>query len=333
MKIKDISKLAGVSVASVSRVINGDPHVLPATREKVLKAISESGYVPNLTGRMLRTQRSNKLLIVLPNISNTFYSKIITGMEDAANALGYELLVAITNRNVQTEKKYVGMLDTKQVDGMVSCLSVLPAKTLAALSSKYPIIQCCEPMQGVSTSVVRIANRRAAQEAVSYLIQKGRRRIAFFLGRVYHHCEPERLEGYHAALRAGGLEADAQYVVECDYEYDDATAKMDAMFALPRLPDAVFCCSDVMAIGVVRSLIAHGKVPGQDVDVIGFDNHTISGAYIPSISTVAQPRYEIGKTAVELLVEKIENPQAMNKLVILPHHLVLRDSTGFTPEC
>ncbi len=332
MKIKDISKLAGVSVASVSRVINGDPHVLPATREKVLKAISESGYVPNLTGRMLRTQRSNKLLIVVPNISNPFFSKIIKGMEDAASQFGYELLVAITNCNVQTEKKYVTMLETKQVDGMITFLSVLPAQTFGALSARYPVVQCCEPMKNITTSMVYVANRAAAHEAITYLIRKNRRRIAILLGHVYHHSESERLCGYQDALRENGLEIEKQYMVDCEYEYEDATLKMDQLLALPQPPDAVFCCSDVMAIGAVRSILAHGKIPGADIDVIGFDNNSISSVYIPSISTVAQPRYEIGKAAVELLVEKINNPQAIHKLMILPHQLILRDSTGSAPQ-
>ena len=332
MKIKDISKLAGVSVASVSRVINGDTHVLPATREKVLKAIAESGYVPNLTGRMLRTQRSNKLLILVPNISNTFFSKIIKGMEDAANQFGYELLVAITNRNAQTEKKYVAMLETKQADGAITFLSMMPTPTFEALCAKYPVVQCCEPMKNTATSMVYVANRDAAREATTYLIQKGRRRIALFMGHVYYHSENERLNGYQDALRENGLAFDPQYVVDCEYEYDDAAAQMDQLFDAQRVPDAVFCCSDVMAIGAVRSILAHGKAPGVDIDVIGFDNNTISSVFIPSISTVAQPRYEIGKAAVELLVEKINNPHAINKLVILPHHLIVRDSTGVTAK-
>lgn len=328
MKIKDISKLAGVSVASVSRVINGDTHVLPATKEKVLKAIAESGYVPNLTGRMLRTQRSNKLLILVPNISNTFFSKIIKGMEDAASQFGYEMLVAITNRNAQTEKKYVAMLETKQADGAITFLSMMPRETFNTLSARFPIVQCCEPMENTSTSMVYVANRNAAREATTYLIQKNRRHIALFMGHVYYHSESERLKGYQEALRENGIPFDAQYVVDCEYEYDDAALKMDRLFEEQRVPDAVFCCSDVMAIGVVRSILAHGKTPGVDIDVIGFDNNTISGVFIPSISTVAQPRYEIGKAAVELLVEKINNPHAINKLIILPHQLILRDSTG-----
>ncbi|HPJ02690.1 MAG TPA: LacI family DNA-binding transcriptional regulator [Candidatus Limiplasma sp.] len=334
MRIKDIAKLSGVSVASVSRVINGNMHVLPQTRAKVMKAISESGYVPNLTGRLLRTQRSDKLLILVPNISNAFFSKIIIGMEDAAFELGYELLVAITNCKAPIEEKYINMLKTRLVDGIISFLSVLPLETLKHLSENYPIVQCCEPIRELSTSVVCIANRQAANEAVTYLIQKGRKRIALLHGHVYRHSEGERRSGYLDALRENRLEADSCLIADCEYTHVDAANHMDRLLALPpgKRPDAVFCCADIMAVGVMRSILKHQLQPGKDIDVIGFDNNAISDIFIPSITTVEQPRYEIGKTAVELLVEKINHPGSISKSITLPHRLIIRDSTGDAME-
>lgn len=329
MNIKDIARLSGTSVATVSRVLNGDSQVTEKTRQKVLKVIEETGYKPNYVGRSLRKLSSKKLLIMLPTISNPFYSEIVEGFEDKAMAEEYGVLLAVTHRKAKKEREYYELLFTKQVDGVASFIPVIGYDEINEIAKEYPFVACCwNGGSEVNANYVCIDNTKAVYETVKYLAELGHTKIAILNGnfpeRLY---ERERESGYIKALKNLNFPIRKEYMVTCDYDHQAAYEKTAELMALPDPPTAILTLSDDRAAGVIKYLNENGFTPGVDVDVVGFDNNPISQATTPDITTVAQPRYEIGKLAAELLLEQIEDHKKPFKGIILSHELIIRGST------
>lgn len=329
MNIKDMANLCGVSVATISRVLNKDPRVAESTRAKVQKIIEEHNFVPNITGRNLRTSRSNKILVMLPTFSNQFYSSIVEGIEDQADKCGYQVLVMMTMLEESLERKYLDMLRTKQVDGCINFFSTFSQDEITELASLFPYVQGCEPTVNAQVSSVVIDNRLAMYTACREFIRKGHKRIAFLSGDYYKYSEQSRERGYREALEEEGIAYDPQLLIKTTrYKFKDGARECEVLLKLDNPPTAILTASDSLAIGAVNYLVNTGIRVGEDIHVIGFDNSSITSYYIPSISTIAQPRYDLGCTAFDLLLEKIENIKAPNKKIILPFEIIHRNSTG-----
>lgn len=330
--IKEVAAKAGVSVATISRVINNDPAVQASTRERVLAVIRELNYEPNLLGRHLRKAQTKKILVLIPSISNQFYSKIITKMESVAQDAGYTVLVCMSHSNREIEQSYLDMLKTKVVDGLIFLTSNLTAQEMTAISEHYPIVQCCEFIAGSVTDIVSIDNEKAAYDAVSFLLEQGHRRVAFF-GSSEKYCSGlMREEGYRNALKDHGIPVDESLLFYDSYGYPGGKRLADAMLRVEDRPTAVFCISDSIAIGCINELIHLGiKIP-DEVSVIGFDDTSIAKVFCPAISTVAQPQVEIGKLSMEFLIERIKGTDRPPAFISLPHQLILRETTTPAPD-
>lgn len=331
-KIKDIARLANTSVATVSRVINGDQNVSEALKKRVYDVIEETGYVPNFVGRNLRTSKSYKLLVILPDIANQFYSEILKGIEEQAGHCGYDVLTSITHLNTEIESRYLDMVKTRQVDGIISFYTAMDSDKIRDLAGTYPYVQACEPDMEAGSSYVMIDNEKAAYDAVTYLIEKNYQNIGMISGTFYRNSEKAREAGYRKALQAAGLAVYPDNIRHASYDYMTGYEECTKLLEQKEPVSAVFAVSDVVAAGAVRSVIDHGLVPGRDVGIIGFDNTSLSEIYNPSITTVAQPRHDIGTIAVDLLMERINDIHAISKGIVLPHHIVYRQSTGDCAE-
>lgn len=327
MNIKDIAALAQVSVATVSRVLNSDPSVKAATQKKVQAVIKQTGYRPNVAGRNLRTSKSKKILAILPTIMNSIYSDMIAGLTDSASKLGYDVMVAITNRDAQNEKKYLDMLYTKEIDGAVTFVSALDDAYLEEVAAQHPLVLCSGKANCEHLSYTSIDNERAAFDATHYLIQLGHTKIAAISGRFNRVYELERKAGYLRALTQAGITADFSYFVEGDYNYESGYALTQQLMALPNSPTAIFAFADSIAGGCIKYLNDAGIKAGKQVDVMGFDNITLGEIVSPSLTTVAQPFSEMGALAFGLLQEKMEDMSSIRKAIILDHKLVIRNST------
>ena len=326
MTISDIAKLAGVSVATVSRVLNHKGKVSANVEKKVLQIVKENNYVPNIKGRSLRTSHTMMLLVMIPNISNSFYSKIVSGLEYSASKYGYNIIVAPTRNNPATESKYFQMLTSQQVDGIISFSTCLSSEDINLLASKYPFVIACECPPDINLSTVSIDNYRAAYEAVSALIEKGHKKIGMLTGTQYHASALLREKGYQKALQNYHIPYDEALMVSCQYNYESGILGTERLLALPEPPTAIFCVCDDMAAGAIRCLHKKGLTAGKDIDIIGFDNTTLAEVYTPSISSVSQPCFDIGTTAVDLLMEKVRDITKKKKKVILPHDLIVRET-------
>ena len=331
MNIKNIAALAETSVATVSRVINGEENVSPETRKKVLEVIEATGYKPNMVGRALRSQKSRKVLVLLPSIANPFYSRGLEGVENRASSKGYETIICITHRDPAIEARYFELLKTKQVDGAIGFTIASSESDLLEISENYPYIQCFYRLRSPRFSCVCIDDVAAARDAVSYFIQTAHTRIAFINGPFSRAYEKQRAEGYRQALEENGIPFREEYLVYSDYDVLCAYEACEKLMTLPEPPTAIFTASDQMAAGVCKYLLSHGLQPGKDVDVIGFDGTFLSDMCTPALSSVKQPAYEMGKTAFDLLYERMSGLDTVAKCVTMMHTLLLKETTRPLP--
>jgi LacI family repressor for deo operon, udp, cdd, tsx, nupC, and nupG len=329
MNIKKIAEICGYSVATVSRVINDDSRVAASTRKKVLSVIDKYNFVPNITGRSLRTQKSNRILVLLPTMANQFYTTIIQGIEDTADEHGYATLVAVSNLEESKELKYLHMLRMNHVDGCISFFNTLDADYITQLSKKYPFVQCCELTIGADVSHVVIDNEKAIYDVTSEFIENNHKTIAFISGNYYKYSEISRESGFIKAHLDHNLKLDKSLIVKSFYRYTDGAEAVKKIFSRDKTPTAIVCASDSLALGAISELKRMEINVGEEVMVIGFDDTSITEFYKPSISSVSQPRYELGKEAFDLIFQKLNNIDATNKKVILPHRIIHRESTGY----
>lgn len=332
MNIKDIALLAETSVATVSRVINNEDNVSPETKRRVLEVIEATGYQPNMVGRALRSQKSRKVLVLLPSIANPFYSRVLEGVENRARAKGYDTIACIAHRDAAVEAQYLDLLKTKQVDGAISFTTAMPEEKLQIISRDYPYVQCGARTHSSKIPCVCIDNVAATREAVSYFVQTGHSRIAFINGAFSRTYEAEREQGYREGLSDHQLPFREDYICCCDYDVMGGYYACEKLMTLAEPPTAIFTSSDQTAAGVCKYLLNHGKQPGKDVDVIGFDGTFLSDMCTPAISSVKQPGYEMGKTAFDLLYERISDPQAVVKRITMLHTLIHKETTHPLPK-
>jgi len=325
--ISDVAAAAGVSVATVSRVINGNENVSPETLMKVTKAIQDLNYRPNLLGRDLRRTKSERVLVLLPNISNPFYSEIVKGIEDVANRNGYSIMLCNTDSDIKREKTYIKMLKTRLADGAILMASEMSCDELTELSKEVSIVQCCEYKEGIPLPHVSIDNEKAAYKATNHLISLGHRKIAFIGADNQFLSSNLREIGYKRALTDAGIEINPEYICYGNYSYKSGLRNMKRLLNLPERPTAVFCISDIMAIGAIRCAMEENlKVP-DDLAVCGFDNIHFSWMFTPSITTISQPMYDLGCTAMNALINIIEGKSSETMHYFLEYELIIRGST------
>ncbi len=328
ISIFDVAIKAGVSVATVSRVLNGHTNVREPTREKVLAAVAASGYRVNELARNLRTAESRLLLAMVPDFGNPFYSAIVRGIDSVARQNGYFMLLCDTGADPGRERSYFDLLRGRRADGAI-CLD--PATVQAALAedvSTLPWVACCEFDPAAGVPYVGIDNHLAAGDAVRHLLGQGHTRIALINSGHGYLYSRQRAEGYRDALSAAGIDADPAWQIDVDTL--DYVAGEEAAKRLTRLgrhrPTAVFAVSDTLAIGVIKGMRGEGLRVPDDVAVMGFDDIAVAAQIDPALTTVAQPMRELGETAARLLLKRLHDPQADVPGVLLPHKLMLRRS-------
>lgn len=324
--IQEVAKKSGVSVATVSRVLNNSESVALATREKVQAIIDQLNYNPNLLGRNLRRSETRMILVLLQNIGNPFYSKVVKGMEDLAHENSYNVLICNTNTDIQLEKVYLDFLRNKLVDGVIFTSPAMSNKELTRLAKEYPVVVCNEYKEGIEAPVVTIDNEAAGYDAVSHLIKLGHKKIGLIsVGNV--GSSYDRIQGYKRAMREAGLQIDEDYIVYHTFSYKGGMRGIKQLLQLKEPPTAVFCISDLIAVGAIKELKSRGiKVP-DNIAVVGFDNNSIAPMYEPSITTIAQPRYDIGKKTMDIMLKRIKGITPSNLIIKMEHELIIRDSS------
>lgn len=326
--IIDVAARAGVSTATVSRVLSQPDRVAESTRHRVLEAVRALGYRPNVAARTLRTLRAAKILLTVPDISNPFFASVIRGAEEAARDAGYAVVVGDTRHDPEVEDQYAEMLSRREVDGLIFLGHRLPASLaplLAQQGAAAPIVNGCEYSPDIGVPSVHIDNAAASAAMVDHLVALEHRAIGLVTGPAISPISRDRLAGAMAAAQRAGL-AEQVAVRTGDYSarsgFEQAAALLDAGVT------ALFCFSDEMALGAIAAVAARGLSCPGDISVAGFDDLPLARYFQPPLTTIAQPKAMIGRRTVELLVAILRNVDGPSRHVTLDHELVVRGSTA-----
>jgi len=330
--IKEIARLADVSTATVSMILNKKDHnISPVTRERVLAIAEAHNYIPNNAARSLVTRKTNTIGLIMPDITNPFFPEIARGAEDKAREARYSIIFCNTDDSLKQEEKYIEILTEKMVDGIIFTHAADYEETCSGLNkSKTPVILIDRDYknENVKGRVV-VDNENGSYTGVSYLIQKGYRKILYIAGAFVTQTAKDRLEGYKKALGEHQIEYDERLVKSGSYRSEWGYQAIEQFLNEKIVFDAVFCGNDLIAIGVIKKLKEAGvKIP-EEVGVMGFDDIYVSSMIEPELTTIKQPNYEMGYRAVELLLDVLENKEDTNsdRKLVLKTELIVRKST------
>ncbi|WP_414472212.1 LacI family DNA-binding transcriptional regulator [Microvirga sp. M2] len=331
VRIQDVARLAEVSTATVSRALASPERVSPEARARVLEAIAKTGYVPNPAARSLRSQKTYMVLVVLPDLANTFFSRILRGIEERLFEAGYGMIISDLDGSPEKEAHFAAFTAAGRVDGAILLNGHLFGQNREGKGAParigIPLVALCEAIPFADIPQIEIDNRGAARRMTGHLASLGHRSIAYVSGPQNNVLERERFLGYQDGLEAAGLPFDPALVLPGDYTIESGRAAGQVLVAHSTRPTAVFCTSDEMAIGLMRTLLSAGlKVPG-DISVAGFDDIEFAAVAEPALTTIRQPRRELGQTAAAVLIDLLQGRPSPLR-IRLETELVLRDSVA-----
>ncbi len=324
--IIDVAKLAGVSVGTVSNIVNNKGNVSPQKVETVLQAISELKFKPSELAKNLKRGKTNNIALLIPQISKPFYSILIEGVESAASDNNYDLIFCRTCREPEIEEKYLNLLGEKRVDGVILVSIEIDDKTLDIVKeNNYPVVVFEKHESNRGIPYVSIDNKKGAVKAVQYLLELGHRDIAFINGSTSTIPGIQRLQGYIEALSKYSLPFNKDLYFEEEFEVQVGYTGINGIFEKNKVT-AVFAGSDTIAMGVISGLHNMGLRVPEDVSVVGFDDIYLASMLNPPLTTIKQPVFEMGYKAVEILAGIINGKHDFKKDNVFETELVIRES-------
>lgn len=328
--LKEVAGHLGMSPATISRAL-ARPELLRAeTRARVLEAVDQMGYQPNLIARNLRLQETRLLFVVVPTLS-PFFLEVFRGVERGARESGYAVLMGHTERDAEREQLFLDQVASQRADGVILVTSSDSEALLARNKRMPPVIAALEGVDGLHVPTVRVDHRKAAMDATNHLLALGHRRVAHIAGPDRQTIAAHRREGFQAAMIQAGLDPAAYPCPSGDYSVALGETAMETLLTCNPPPTAVFAGNDEIAIGAIRTLKRVGLQVGRDVSVIGFDDQRIATLYEPPLTTIKVPTEELGYRSALLLVDLLRGNAEETDLV-LPTSLVIRATTGHAPS-
>lgn len=328
--LQEVARRAKVSIATVSRVLNKSDKVVPETRVVVEKALRALNYRPSRVARRLRMNagRAHLVGLIIPDIQNPFFAELARGMEDAAYANEYALLLCNSDDQLDKERFYLGVMQSEWVDGLVlPPFSETDDAVVELIRSGMPIVCVDRRLSAVKTDVVEVDNYQGAFEAVTHLLDRGHERIGLIEGRAQVSTSRERRRGYEEALEARGLPIRKELIRAGDFKQESGRVLAGELLSLRRPPTALFVCNNLMTVGALAAVHQRSLRVPQDIAVVGFDDLPWAEALDPPLTVVRQPAYEVGRQAMELLLKRILEPQRAPVTLRLRPELVIRRST------
>ncbi|MBU3143575.1 LacI family DNA-binding transcriptional regulator [Clostridium sp. CF012] len=324
--MKDIAEMAGVSKATVSMVMNKkDASISDATRNKILKIAKEMSYIPNSIARSLSTKKSGTIGIILPDITNPFFSEMARAIEDEAERLEYNLIICNTDNDKDKEEKYIELLISKLIDGVIFMSGGKSNESITLLkNNNVPFVLVDRYTEGYKNHYgVFCLNNQGVTDGIKYLYEKGKRKIVFVKGREHLEVSKQRLEGYIDAMKNYGI-YDEKYIFDGDFNVEGGIKATEKIINRFNNLDAIFYSNDMMALGGMKILLRNGyKIP-RDISIIGFDNIHISQIIEPELTTIAQPIYIMGKKACSILIDVINGELPPKKQIYFETELIIR---------
>jgi len=329
--IKDVAKRANVSIATVSRVLNQSKPVSPQVREKVMKAVEELGFTVNPVARSLVMKKSRLIGVLISDISNMFFSVLVSGVERECFKERYSTLLCSTNGDVEKELYYLNLLKDQYVDGIIMFTQSLKEEHLRFFENNpIPVVfRSSLGPENSRYSYININDYQAFYDAAQYLIDLGHKKIGMLsgdlstTGSAYH----QRYTGFRKALEDHGLEFQGKWLLEGDYDIASGYRRGKKLFSMKEIPTAVCCASDLSAIGAIKAAEEMGLRVPDDLSVMGFDDIPVAEAYRPGLTTVRQPIMEMGIQSVQMLIQQIQDKgHNSQEIRIVPHEIIVRES-------
>lgn len=330
--IRAVAKKAGVSVATVSRVLNHPETVSESTKKNVLSVMEQLNYTPNSLARGLALNKTNTIALLIPNILNPKHMEIAKGVEDVAHKKGYNTLLCNTEGKKDKESEYISILVNKKVDGIIFSNCLLSDVDINGLiNQKVPLVIIGKKSKKTIVNAIYTDYFSGAYEAIKHLIEVGYKDIALISGPKWQDENIDKLKGYKKALEESNIEVNKKYIIEGDNDIDGGYLAAKKLMSMSQPPQAIFATNDLMAIAALDAARDLDKKVPEDVAVIGFDNISMSSLVAPKLTTVAQPMYKMGLLAARLLFDNIESndndyvPQS----IFLDTKLKIRESCGY----
>lgn len=327
-KMRDVAEKAGVSVSTVSHVINETRFVSTETSVRVISAMDDLNYQPNKLASSLRRKdkRTQTLGLLVPDSMNPFFTEALRGVEDACFEANYNVFLCNSDNRPEKELEYLDVLIGKQIDGII-LISTGTQDSLDLLKHNKitPVLVDRELGQNTCDSVM-VENELGGQIATQYLIELGHKRIACITGPSFLTPSAKRVHGYRKTMGAAGLPINEAWVVQGDFRPQSGYSVMNTLLALPDPPTAVFACNDLMAIGAMHAVHEQSLQVPDDISIIGFDDIMFASYTMPPLTTVSQPSYEMGLIAAEILINRLSDSRSQSRQEILSPTLVIRES-------
>jgi LacI family transcriptional regulator len=328
--IKDVAAHASVSVATVSAVMNGNKYVSPELEQRVRASIESLGYMRNNMAQGLKTQISHTIGLIIPDITNPFFTNISRGVEDVVNARHFSLILGNTDEDAQKELNYFHLLKGKRADGLIIAPTaqgheIAPSWPL----QQFPVVSIDRSLFNLGIDTVLVDNQKGARDVVEHLIHLGHRRIGIVTGLPGVVPTDERLAGYKEALEANNIAIDpALIVVSRALISNGEQGTLQLLTKIEDRPTALFLMDGTMVIGALQAIAKLGLHCPEDIALVGFDDSPWASVVSPHLTVVAQPTYEIGQTAAQFLFDRLENPKREPREIRLQTKLIIRESCG-----
>lgn len=326
--IYDVAREANVSMATVSRVVNGNPNVKPTTRKKVQATIDRLGYRPNAVARGLASKKTTTVGAIIPDISSTFYSELTRGIEDIATMYKYNIILSNSDQNKNKEFHLINTMLEKQVDGIIFMGGKVTDEHIKEFQTSHvPVVLAATQDVNNILPSVNIDYELAAFEATTQLINKKSKQPALITGESHIQSNGLKYKGYLRALSEAGIEFDENLVLKNDANYNGGMLAVQRLLLMSDRPTSIFVTTDEMAVGVIHGAQDAGFSVPDDIEVFGFNNTRISMMVRPTLTTVVQPMYDIGAVSMRLLTKYMNKEEVDEQTVVLPHRINERGST------
>ncbi|MBU9711669.1 LacI family DNA-binding transcriptional regulator [Evansella tamaricis] len=328
--IKDIAKRANVSVSTVSRVLNNSKYVSEDLKRRVLSVVEETGFKPNMVARGLVNKKTSLIGVLIPRISNNFFSKLIEGIEEVLQTYGYNILLSTSYNEIEKELEYLNIFEDRQLDGIIFSVTEFTDQHKNFFGETVvPTVFLGQKVETLKKyPYVTIDNIKAAYEATRYLIKQKHKRIAIMAGPEKDCATGDnRLQGYLEALKEAGLPLYTSWQTRRYHTIDDGYYAASQIMSQSEKPTAIFACSDQQALGAINYLREHGYRVPEDISVMGFDDVDLATVFRPKLTTVKQNPVDMGATAARLLIDQIHGNSLTALENLVPYRLVVREST------
>lgn len=327
--IYDVAKKAGVSIATVSNVINNTGNMRESTRERVKEVMKELNYFPNAMASALMGKGTKTLGLIVPDISNPFWSELAKTIEDRAHEKGFSVFMCSTDEKEEKEKKYIELMKNKNVDGFIICSTYKNKDVLINLiNEEIPIVLLTKDDSELAVTKIAVDDFKGGYEATTHLLQNGHRKIAIISE--HNHSGDKRFKGYREALKTYEVELKEEYIVKISASIENGVKSFSVLFDNTNLekPTAIFACNEQLAIGVIQAAKKRGiDIPSQ-LSLVGFDDTILATTTVPPLTTIAQPTVDMGIKTVDTIIEEIELGRSKKERILYNPKLIIRETTS-----